>query len=92
MSRPPPKSEEPKPEKKPKSESHYTGRKGAVTSRTIGSESPYKFVSRAFRKALEAVTKKRGPTQDEVAEAKRRLKSDDAAWRYWRQTNGLEAP
>lgn len=57
--------------KKPKRDGppKYTGRKGAVTRRLIGAESPHKLTSRAFRKALEAQVR-RGPTQEEMQEAK----------------------
>lgn len=47
----------------------YTGRKGAVTKRAIGSESPYKLISRWLRKQIEHQTH-RGPTQAEMQEAK----------------------
>lgn len=58
----------------------YTGRKGATTKRRIGSESPYKFVSRAFRKALERETRHRGPNQAEMQALKARYSSDHEGW------------
>lgn len=75
--------------KKPKRDGppKYTGRKGAMTRRFIGSESPYKLISRAFRKALEAQVR-RGPTQREMQEAKASFNLGNeqgrAAWAYRR--------
>lgn len=58
----------------------YTGRKGAVTRRTIGSEGPYKFISRAFRKELEKLTKRGGPDQVTMQALKSRYSSDHESW------------
>jgi hypothetical protein len=77
-------SDTPKPAKPSKIRSSYTGRKGAIVERTIGSDSPYKTaVSRHFRRHLNQLTN-RGPTQEAVqfAKASHNLNCEDGrnAW------------
>lgn len=71
-----------------KSASRYTGRKGAIVERLVGSDSGYKtHVSRHFRRNLNQIVN-RGPTQEvvQLAKAEYNLNTEDGriGWKYRR--------